>query len=311
MNKSIRNSIPSNWRQNALSINPEETIEDISGLIQDSFKSLNRRRAIIGLSGGLDSSLTVSLTVKSLGKDRVQIYYLPERDSKKIHHQHAKLLAKELDLELHLIDLTPALRALGVYKLLPLHLFPSQKLKGQAVDYGRKRFLVNTGGEFLASRLKSSGGSWLARSNAYISSKHRMRMISLYMEADRRRGIVVGAANRTEWMTGTFTHWGCDHCADVMPLLHLYRSQLPSLAELLGLPAEIIHKKADPDVLPGLDDKGQLLGSFEITDLILWGLENSIPMGELEEQFGADQVSYIQTLVENSAHFRDTPYSLI
>jgi|GEM_PF-3320127 len=56
-------------------------------------------------------------------------------------------------------------------------------------------------------------------------------------------GMVVGAANRTEWLTGTFTQFGCDHIADVMPILHLYRSQLEVLATHLHLPEEIRKKK--------------------------------------------------------------------
>jgi len=135
--------------------------------------------------------------------------------------------------------------------------------------------------------------------------------VILYKEAEHSQGLVIGAANKTEWMTGTFTQWGCDHCADLMPLLHLYRSQLIPLAEWLELPEEIIHKKADPDVLPGLDDKGELLGSFEEADLILWGLENQIPLSDLEERFGKEKVNYIQTLADNSACYRETPYSLL
>jgi len=79
-------------------------------------------------------------------------------------------------------------------------------------------------------------------------------------------------------MTGTFTQFGCDHCADIMPLLHLYRSQLVPQAEYLNLPQEILSKKADPDVLPGLDDKGALLRSFDIVDQILWCLENEVSL---------------------------------
>ena len=168
-----------------------------------------------------------------------------------------------------------------------------------------------TDGEFLFARLSTTGGSWVARANAYVSAKHRMRAVILYKEAERSRGLVIGAANKTEWMTGTFTHWGCDHCADLMPLLHLYRSQIITLAEHLGLPEDIIHKKADPDILPGLDDKGKLLGSFKEADLILWGLENQIPLPDLEKRFGKEKVNYIQSLVDNSAHYRDTPYSLL
>ncbi len=299
------------WTQSALKIDPQQTIDDIGSFIHDRFTKLNRKVAVVGLSGGLDSSLMSSLAIHSLGKNQVNLYYLPERDSKPVHRRHAILLAEQLDAELKIIKITSALRALRVYRLLPLSYFPGQKLKALAVGYGKKQFLSRSDGEFLSARLASTGGPWVARANAYISAKHRIRSMILYKEAERTRGLVIGAANKTEWMTGTFTQWGCDHCADLMPLLHLYRSQLIPLAEHLGLPEEIIHKKADPDVLPGLDDKGELLGSFKEADLILWGLENQIPLSELEKRFGEDQVNYIQTLVDNSAYYRETPYSLL
>ncbi len=299
------------WTQSALIIDPQQTIAEIESFIQDRFTELNRKIAVVGLSGGLDSSLMVSLAVRSLGKDRVKLYYLPERDSKPLHRRHATLLAEQLDAELKIIKITPALKALRIYRLLPLSFFPGQKLKARAVAYGKKHLLPITDGEFLPARLSGSGGSWVTRANAYISAKHRIRSVTLYKEAEQTRGLVIGSANKTEWMTGTFTQWGCDHCADLMPLLHLYRSQLIPLAEYLGLPVEIIHKKADPDVLPGLDDKGKLLGSFREADLILWGLENQIPLPDLEERFGKDKVNYIQTLVDNSAYYRETPYSLL
>ena len=136
-------------------------------------------------------------------------------------------------------------------------------------------------------------------------------MVTLYKEAERNCGLVIGAANKTEWMTGTFTQWGCDHCADLMPILHLYRSQIESLAKFLNIPKEIRQKKADPDVLPGLDDKGELLGSFQKADLILWGLENQISLNDLQDRFGSEKVAYIQTLVKNSAQYRESPYSLL
>lgn len=299
------------WTRSALIIDPQQTINEIGSFIQDRFTKLNRKVAIVGLSGGLDSSLMASLAVRCLGKNQVKLYYLPERDSKPLHRRHATQLSQQLSVKLKVIKITPALRALRVYRLLPLSFFPGQKLKAWAVAYVKKQLLSRTDGEFLSARLTATGGSWVARANAYVSAKHRMRSVLLYKEAEHSQGLVIGAANKTEWMTGTFTQWGCDHCADLMPLLHLYRSQLIPLAEHLGLPEEIIHKKADPDVLPGLDDKGKLLGSFKEADLILWGLENQIPLSDLEERFGKEKVNYIQTLVDNSAYYRETPYSLL
>ncbi|MEE8357739.1 MAG: NAD(+) synthase [Anaerolineales bacterium] len=299
------------WTQSALSINPQQIEHEIISFIKDHFNSLNRKVAILGLSGGLDSSVMAALVAKSLEKDQVKLYYLPERDSKSTHRRHAIFLAEKLEANLTIIKITPALRALNIYRLLPLSYFPGQKLKAQAVSFGKKQLLSRSNGEFLSTRLSASGGSWVARGNAYVSAKHRLRMVALYKEAERMRGMVIGAANKTEWMTGTFTQWGCDQCADLMPILHLYRSQLIPLAKHLELPDEIITKKADPDVLPGFDDKGELLGSFREADLILWGLENQISQNDLQNRFGSEKVAYIQTLVKNSAYYRESPYSLL
>jgi len=299
------------WTQSALDFDPQQSVNEISDLIKSNFQRLNRKIAVLGLSGGLDSSLTATLAVHSLGKDRVKAYYLPEIDSKPIHRKHALILSSHLGINLNMVKISPVLRKLGIYRLLPLRFIPSRILKRKAVEYGKREFISQTNGEILSMRLASSGGPWVARANAYICAKHRMRMVLLYKEAEHSRGIVIGAANRTEWMTGTFTQWGCDHCADVMPILHLYRSQLIPLAEHLGLPVEILNKKADPDILPGLDDKGELLGSFRDADLILWGLENQIPRSDLENKFGKEKVYYIRTLVQNSTHYREAPYSLL
>ena len=299
------------WTKSALVINPHQIEQEILAFIKNRFNAYNRKVVILGLSGGLDSSVMATLAVKSLGKDQVKLYYLPERDSKSIHRRHAFLLAEQLEANLTIIKITPALRALNIYRLLPLSYFPGQKLKARAVRFWKNNFLSRTNGEFLSARLSASGGSWVSRGNAYVSAKHRLRMVILYKEAERQRGLVLGAANKTEYMTGTFTQWGCDHCADLMPLLHLYRSQIEALAEFLNIPKEIRQKKADPDLLPGLDNKGELLGSFQEADLILWGLENQISLNDLENKFGSEKVAYIQSLVKNSAHYRESPYSLL
>lgn len=296
--------------QSQLKIDPQDQVQKIIHLIKSKFHQLNRETGIVGLSGGLDSSLAAVLASISLGPEKLTCYYLPERDSKPHHQRHAQLLAEQFGLNLVTIRITASLRSLGIYSLLPLDFFPSRALRNRAVEFGKKRFLASSAGEFLNLRLAGTGGSWVARGNAYASSKHRVRSVILYREAERNLGLVIGAANRTEWMTGTFTQWGCDHCADVMPLIHLYRSQLRALAEYLDLPDEILNKKADPDVLPGLDDKGTLLGSFEEADQILWGLEHGYSPAELKDIFDPELVDYLSDLEKNSAYYRETPYCL-
>ena len=221
------------WPLDPLQIDSEETIRSITNFIRARFQQLNRKAAILGLSGGLDSSLAAVLAVKSLGPEIVKLYYLPERDSNPLHHKHALLIAEELGIGLQTISLSPALRALRIYSLLPLRFFPGQKLKGQVVGFGRRKFQGDTLGEFLRVRLNGSGNSWIRKANAYISAKHRLRALVLYREAERLNGMVIGAANRTEWLTGTFTQFGCDHCADIMPL-RFDNTHIPGLFSIDG-----------------------------------------------------------------------------
>ena len=111
-------------------------------------------------------------------------------------------------------------------------------------------------------------------------------------------------------MTGTFSQWGCDQCADVMPLVHLYRSQLYPLASYLHIPKVIIEKAADPDIIPGVHDKEELLGSFVEADRILIGLEEGISREELIQSCGAEAVDLIISLVELSRPMRESPYTI-
>ena len=87
-------------------------------------------------------------------------------------------------------------------------------------------------------------------------------------------------------------------------------AQLSVVPEYLQIPEEIRVKSADPDVLPGLDDKEQLLGSFYETDQILWDLENDQPREGLMEQFSAKRLDRITALWESSRHMRESPYTL-
>jgi NAD+ synthase len=137
-----------------------------------------------------------------------------------------------------------------------------------------------------------------------------MRMVMVYQYAEIHNLMVVGAANRTEWLTGTFSKWGVDHCADIMPLLHLYRSQLEVIAEHLNVPEPIRDKAADPDVMPGIDDKGDLLGDFGAVDQVLIGLENDFDREKLILEFGQELVSRIVELNELSKHMRESPYHI-
>jgi NAD+ synthase len=298
------------WIREELALDPERSCQEIGELLRSTLQRLERSGAIVGLSGGLDSAVVAYLCVRAFGPDRVTLLNLPERDSKAIHQQHARRIADDLRVELQTLDITPVLEAADAYDLLPIRHLPGQRLRGLAVRVGEMIERRDRENGFLAQRLRPSPNTMVARGNAYASIKHRMRMVLLYHHAEIANLLVVGAANRTEWLTGTFSQWGCDQCADIMPILHLYRSQLPPLAEYLGVPEPVRTKRADPDIIPGLHDKEALLGSFDQADQILWGLENGVDLEALSKGFGPEAVERIASLLELSRHMRESPYTV-
>ena len=76
-----------------LEINIPKICNEIEILIRNTMNELGRDGAVVGLSGGLDSAVTATLTVRSLGAKRVHLINLPEKDSKPIHKKHAKEVA--------------------------------------------------------------------------------------------------------------------------------------------------------------------------------------------------------------------------
>ena len=283
--------------------------EEIEELIRNTMKELKKDGAIVGLSGGLDSAVTATLTVRSLGVSKVQLFNLPEKDSKPVHKKHAKKLAKHLGVKLKTKSITPLVKAAKGYRLLPIGFIPNRRLRSFIVRFSRSRILSEEEDEeLLANRLQPRAKSWIAKGNAYAVTKHRMRMVVLYQYAEVNNQMVVGAANKTEWLTGTFSKWGVDHCADVMPLIHIYRSQLEQIAEYLEVPIFIREKYADPDVMPGIDNKGAMLGSFSRVDQILVATENGFTLSELYDIYGKKNVEQVLTLKELSKQMREAPY---
>jgi NAD+ synthase len=295
------------WILERLTIDPPTVCAQIEQLLRGKLEEMARCGAVLGLSGGLDSAVVAYLTARALGAEKVTALSLPDRDSSVVHQQDAQRVAEELGINLQTRDITPILEAIGTYDLLPIGSLPGRRLKQLLVSLGKSFAGLDHPEDMLAARLRPQANSLLAKANAYAMAKHRLRMLLLYQQAEIENGMVVGAANKTEWLTGTFSLWGCDHCADVMPIIHLYRSQLPALAAYLGVPQDICSKPADPDMVPGAGGK-EPLDSFSETDQILWGLENGVDRGELAQTFGEEAVQHIQALYELSRPMREAPY---
>ena len=76
---------------------------------------LRRRGAVVGISGGIDSSVVAALCARALGAERVVGLLMPDRDSSSDALRLGRMLADQLGIEVVVEDIAEALAALGCY----------------------------------------------------------------------------------------------------------------------------------------------------------------------------------------------------
>jgi len=290
-----------------MKIEPEKVALFLENFIREYTDKLEREGVILGLSGGIDSAVITALCVRALDPEKILVLIMPEKDSKKDLN-----FARELGIEVKLINITPYLEKLGVYKLFPLDkLLSLGKLKGVLIRKAYHFYERKTGKlpflESLSGFKDKEYSSYLSKGNAYYRAKHRLRMILLYFYGEMENRLVVGAANKSEYKIGYFVKHGCDDATDIMPLLNLYKTQVRELARYLNIPAKIIEKPPSPDVMPGLAADEEVMSiSYEKMDLILLALEKGWKVPDIVKNLGVkeEKILYIKNMMQKSEHMR-------
>lgn len=295
------------WKLEQLQIDPEAVSQQLEGFIKVSVSNFKREGVIIGLSGGLDSSVALVLSVAALGADKVLGLIMPERDSSRQSERDARNLAEELGIRVERVELTPILEEIGIYHHIPRRFFASQKIASPLVKASYKLYTALTGERPLLRGLEGTNSGLIRRANAYYRMKHRLRMVLLYSYAERENRLVVGTANKTELLTGFFVKYG-DSAADIMPLQSLYKTQVKQLAQFLKIPRKIIKKAPSPDLIPGITDEFALGITYQKLDLILLGLDKNMS-AEVIAKAGIKPktVEYVRELIKKSEHMRGLP----
>jgi len=291
-----------------LQIDSERVSQELETFIKTSVGSFNRQGVIVGLSGGLDSSVVLALSVAALDSSKVLGLIMPEKDSSQDSESDARLLAETLGIRVEKVELTPILDEMGIYQHIPRAVFAQKKIAGAAVKGSYKLYTTLTGERPFLSGLDGTNPGLLKRANAYYRMKHRLRMVMLYSYAERRNLLVVGTVNKTESLTGFFVQYG-DSAADITPLLPLYKTQVKQLAEFLHIPKRIRNKAPSPDLIPGITDEFAIGISYEKLDLILLGLDTNMAMKDMVAKTGVKQktIEYVKELVKRSEHMRMSP----
>ena len=292
---------------------PRETERIADAIRQQVTRDLKRHGAVLGLSGGIDSSLVAALCVRALGPERVLGLLLPETDSDPLSMHLGRLLAESLGIRTVAEDVTAILAAAGCYSrrdeairsVLPEYntdykskLVRSSPLNGEPY---RVFSVVVESPEGKQTQTRLTGDAYRAIVAA-TNFKQRVRKMIEYHYADWYRYAVVGTPNRVEVDQGFFVKNG-DGAADLKPISHLYKSQVYQLAEFLDIPEAILRRPPTTDTYSLTQSQEEFYFSlpYEKLDVCLYGLDHGLAATDVAAYAGLtpEQVAYIYRDIES------------
>ena len=214
--------------------NPEKTRKEIVQWIRDYFEANGPGcSAVIGISGGKDSSVCAALLTEALGKDRVIGVMMPN------------------GVQSDISDSREIVSLLGIKNL---------------------TININEGFQGLSGAINNTlkeggipGVTELSR-DSVINLPARLRMSTLYAVAQAlpNGGRVANTCNRSEDYIGYSTKYG-DAAGDFSPLANLLVHEVIQLGELIGVP-ERLTRKAPSDGLSGLTDEDKIGFTYATLD---------------------------------------------
>ena len=213
---------------------PEKTKNEIVEWIRDYFEENGKGcKAVIGISGGKDSSIAAALCAEALGRDRVVGVLMPNGVQSDI--SDSRNLVEFLQI-------------------------PYVELNIGGAFHAMKDMLA--GSETLR---RISGSEGLTR-DTEINLPPRLRMATLYAVGQMIPGgaRVVNTCNASEDYVGYSTKYG-DAAGDFSPLSRLLVHEVRQIGDCLGLPRELVHKTPS-DGLSGQDDEQKLGFTYALLD---------------------------------------------
>jgi NAD+ synthase len=283
-----------------LEIDPATVVAQIADVLRTQLAStLKRRGLVVGMSGGVDSSVCAALAVEAVGPKRVFGLFMPERESDPESLNIARSLADQLGIEHTTEDIAPILEAAGCYRrrndairqVVPEFeddwgsklVLPSDRLDTDRINI---TYLVvqPPGGEQRRIRIPATEYRQIVAASNF---KQRVRAMLEYYHADRLHYAVVGTPNRLEYDQGFFVKGG-DGLADVKPIAHLYKSQVYQLAEQLRVPAAVTSRAPTTDTfsLPQSQEEFYYSMPTRTLDVVLHARNTGRPAAEVAAEIG-------------------------
>ncbi len=279
----------------------ESFVERICTKLKDDvYHVLKRKGAVVGISGGIDSSVTLALAVRAFGAENILGVMMPEKDSNPESLILAQKLADKFGVKTIIEDISSALEGFQCYsrrdeavkRVIPDFNPKTDKMK---IGIPTENIEKNLPPVFYVTVIYADGLQQCRRLpiHEYLqivaasNMKQRSRMSILYYYAEVLHFAVLGTPNKHEVEQGFFVKYG-DGGADVMPIGELYKMQVYQLAGYLGIPEEVIRRTPTTDTYSAEQTQREFFYQlpFEEMDLLWYGWENNFPVLEMAETLG-------------------------
>lgn len=312
------------FTRDILAIDPAaETQRIIQSLRHNVQRVLRRHGATVGISGGVDSSVVLALSVRAFGPAKVLPVIMPDQDSDPLSERLARQLASQFDVEPVLENVTKALEGFGCYRrrdqairrILPEY-DPAQGYKAKIV-LPQNLLEENTLNTFSVTVISPDGREHSAplpareflQIVAASNFKQRSRMSTLYFHAEMRNYAVIGTANKNEHDQGFFVKYG-DAGVDVKAIGHLYKTQVYQLAEYLDIPKAIRDRPPTSDTYSATCTQEEFFFRlpFALMDLLWYAQEHNIPTAEVADVMDMPEIQVRRAYEDFTRKFRTTSY---
>ncbi|MFW9777733.1 MAG: NAD(+) synthase [Candidatus Heimdallarchaeota archaeon] len=295
--------------------NIDQFVGKIIDFIGNAVEERKYEGVLIWFSGFIDSTVITKLSLETLDEDKIKILLRAEKfydDYDKICKSSLDYLGikkkniEECDVDELLDKFGSGPLVEGSIRQIPLvsTRLSYSFLKGASLG----EIMDKTYG--FVGKASSGRDELLNRIIAHNKLSSRIQMASAYLIAETENRLLISTLNKTELMTGLFTKFGRGQCADIMPLGHLYRSQILQLAEFLDVP-EIIRSAAKVDLLPGVENKYLYFFNLPAYDvdkvLVLLETGRSVQDIQSELNLSIEEIERISTFVASSAYSRGVP----